>query len=325
MVTPATKNLISSLILILLALASSRAFAQDSGRMNNKKFIVIGDTQHISFWESLYWDFWTEANQVKTKMLLDEIAGREPGILVHLGDMIFDGSSEKDWKKFDLDNEEVFKRKIPYYPVFGNHEYLGSNEKVYKNFYKRFPHIRDKLWYGFIFEKIGFIMLNSNFEELEEWQAANQKKWYLRRIKEMEEDTAIAGIIVCAHYPPFTNSRVVNPSTTIREEYAPPFYNSGKGLFFFSGHSHSYEKFLINGKYFIVSGGGGGPRQKLNIDPESREYDDKYKGEKIRFLHFCEVHVGEEGLILTVIKLDKNEKFTIADRINVKYRINTPP
>ncbi|MHC1736899.1 MAG: metallophosphoesterase [Ignavibacteriaceae bacterium] len=279
----------------------------------------MGDTQHISFLESLYWGYWGESNQIKTMKILNEIARREPAFLVHLGDMIFDGSSEGDWKKFESDNEQIIKRNIPYYPIFGNHEYFGSNDKVYRNFYKRFPHIAGKLWYSFVREKIGFIMLNSNFEELEEREERGQKKWYLNKIKEMESDTLIKGIIVCSHYPPYTNSRIVNPSETIRREYAPPFYKSKKGVFFFSGHCHSYEKFFINGKYFIVSGGGGGPRQPLNTDPESREFDDKFRGEEIRFLHFCEVEIRESGMTLSVIRLEESWKFSVADIINYEF------
>jgi predicted phosphodiesterase len=55
----------------------------------------------------------------------------------------------------------------------------------------------------------------------------------------------------------------VHPNPKVKTFYADPFIEYSKASFFFSGHSHSYERFQIDGKFFIVSGGGGGPRHKV--------------------------------------------------------------
>jgi hypothetical protein len=279
------------------------------------KIDIIGDSQHLGFWESLYWDFWGENNIEKTKALFREIANRDPQMLVHLGDMTAKGASDDQWRNFDEDNKPVIDKKIPYYPLFGNHEYFGNEIKAYINYFLRFPHLKNKKWYSLYLKNTGLIMLNSNFDILPNKEGLEQNKWYLNELENMENNPGIKFICVFSHHPPYTNSKIVNPSEEIRNLYAVPFQKHKKTAFFFSGHCHSYEKFIENGKYFIVSGGGGGPRQKLNIDKNSRIFDDKYDGPTIRFFHFCELLIGKNDLDLKIIRLNDNGSFDSADEI----------
>ncbi|MFN8370847.1 MAG: hypothetical protein U0T83_09525 [Bacteriovoracaceae bacterium] len=41
----------------------------------------------------------------------------------------------------------------------------------------------------------------------------------------------------------------------------------------FAGHAHGYEHFKKEGRDFIVSGGGGGPRVKLKVETKARHQD----------------------------------------------------
>lgn len=307
---------IAKLLLITL-MFQSVSFSEEPVKSKTKKFIVIGDTQRIGFWESLYWDYWNEHNGWKTKTLFKEIAKREPNFIIHLGDLTKDGSCPKEWHEFDLDNKPVFEKKITYYPIFGNHEYWGSTSDLYENFYKRFSHLKGKKWYSFSYEQIGFILINSNFNILSDDENTEQKKWYLIQLEEMEKNDSIKKIIVAGHHPPFTNSTIVSPNADVLKYFANPFIRSEKGLFFFSGHCHSYERFERNGKIFIVSGGGGGPRQKLEIDKNKRVYNDLFDGKAIRFFHFCEVEILKDAIVLKVIKLNDKNSFSVAEELKL--------
>jgi 3',5'-cyclic AMP phosphodiesterase CpdA len=308
------KNIFFSPIILIVILFRSVNFSQETVPAQNHKFILVGDTQHIGFWESLYWDYWNEHNEKKTKLLLKEISNREPDFILHLGDMTKDGSKKSAWAEFDKDNKPIFEKKIPYYPVFGNHEYFGSSSNMYKNFYQRFPNLEGKKWYSFVYDKIGFILLNTNFGDLSKKDTMAQRLWYLKQLDEMENDESIKKIIVVSHHPPFTNSTIVSPNPEVLKYFANPFIRSNKGILFFSGHCHSYERFSVNGKIFIVSGGGGGPRQKLNIDKNERIYDDQFNGPALRFFHFCEIETSRDSLFFTVNKLKNDNSFTVTDR-----------
>jgi hypothetical protein len=69
----------------------------------------------------------------------------------------------------------------------------------------------------------------------------------------------------------------------------------------------------MDGKFFIVSGGGGGPRHKVSIDPEKRRYQDLFSGPELRFFHFCEIENGKEALFFKVLRLESDGTFTSVD------------
>ncbi len=322
------KNINPSLltkILLFAILLHTTSFSDEPLKDKNSRIIIIGDTQHIGFLESLYWDYWNEHNELKTKKILKEISKRDPSFVLHLGDLIYNGSCESEWKKFDEDNKPIFQKKIPYYPIFGNHEYFGFTSNLYDNFNKRFPHLNRKKWYSFVFEKIGFIMINTNFDNLSSEDTSAQRAWYLKQLREMEGNDSITNIIVAGHHPPFTNSKIVSPNRIVSRDYANPFIRNKKTSLFFSGHCHSYERFLRNGKYFIVSGGGGGPRQKLNIDVKSREFEDQFNGPAVRFLHFCEIEIKDDQLILNVVKLNNKWAFSVTEKLIIPRLKNYDP
>lgn len=272
------------------------------------RFIIVGDTQSTSHWE-----FWRERNDRERKLIVDEITKRDPAFVIHLGDLTTRGSSEKYWHQFDEMHKEFREKKIPYFPILGNHEFYGDDKKALENYFGRFPHLAKKRWYSFAWKNIGFVLLDSNFSNLTQEQVGEQSRWYLSELEKFQNDTEIDFIIVCSHQPPFTNSRVVRPSKEVQVNFATPFLQFQKTCLFFTGHSHSYERFQTNGKFFIVSGGGGGPRHKLMIDPRKQRSQDLFPGPERRFFHFCQIENRQETLVFTVVRLESDETFTSVD------------
>jgi len=273
-----------------------------------KHFILIGDTQGTSHWE-----FWREKNDRERRLIIGEITRREPAFVIHLGDLTTRGSSEKDWQEFDDMHRELCKKKIPYFPILGNHEFYGDNMKALRNYFERFPDLDKRRWYSFTWKNVGLILVDSNFSALTKEQIGGQSQWYLNELEKFEKMTGIEYIIVCCHEPPFTNSRVVSPNEKVKVYFADPFLRFQKAGLFFSGHSHSYERFQTGGKFFIVSGGGGGPRHKVIIDPRKRRYQDLFSAPELRFFHFCEIESRNDTLVFKVLRLESDETFTVVD------------
>ena len=279
---------------------------------NKNHFIIVGDTQGTSHWE-----FWRERNDKERKLIIDEITQREPAFVVHLGDLTTRGSSKKHWEQFDNFHKEFREKKMPYFPILGNHEFYGSDERSLQNYFGRFPHLSERRWYSFIWKNIGFILVDSNFSRLTMEEREQQRKWYIEELERFEKDEKIDYVIVCCHEPPFTNSRVVRPNEKVKTFFADPFLKYSKTSFFFSGHSHSYERFQIEGKSFVVSGGGGGPRHNLSINPEKRRYNDLFGGPELRFFHFVCLQIQGNTIIYNVYRLEPNETFTAIDPITI--------
>ncbi len=279
---------------------------------SKRHFILVGDTQRASHWE-----FWRERNDRERKQIIDEITRREPAFVVHLGDLTTRGSSEKDWQQFDDFHGRFREKRIPYFPVLGNHEFYGNDERALDCYFARFPHLAKKRWYSFTWKNVGLILLDSNFPTLRQAQIEKQAQWFLGELERMERHQRIDTIIVCCHEPPFTNSRVVDPNENSEKYFADPFLRFGKTSLFLSGHSHTYERFQRDGKFFIVSGGGGGPRHRVKRDPQKRLYQDLFAGPELRFFHFCEIEMSEGGFAYRVVRLESDGTFAIVDPLYV--------
>ena len=288
----------------------SAGFAEIDPQKNN--FVLLGDAQSTSHWE-----FWRERNDRERKLIIDEITRQDPAFVIHLGDLTTRGSSEKHWQQFDDYHRELREKGIPFFPVLGNHEFYGNNRKALKNYFERFPHLAQKRWYRFTWKNVGLIMIDSNFSTLTEGQVEQQSQWYLNELQRLEEDRGIDTIIVCCHGSPFTNSRVISPNKDVKIQFVDPFLQFQKSRLFFSGHSHSYERFQIKNKFFIVSGGGGGPRHKVYIYPITRPYPDLFPGPELRFFHFGEIERQDERLVFRVLRLEPDGTFTIAETLDI--------
>jgi predicted phosphodiesterase len=278
-------------------------------------FILVGDTQTTSHWE-----FWREKNNPERKLILDEIARRAPAFVIHLGDLTTRGSSKKHWQEFDDLHRAWREKKTPYFPILGNHDLYGNDEEALGHYFGRFPHLDRRRWYSFKWRNVGFLMVDSNFTALTEGQHELQVQWYWDELERFDREEGIDYIIVCCHEPPFTNSRVVAPNQMSKAYFADPFGRSRKTCLFFSGHSHTYERLQMEGKFFIVSGGGGGPRHKVSTDPKNRPYNDLFPGPELRFLHFCEVEMHDKVLTYRILRLEPNRTFTVVDPLAISRK-----
>ena len=277
--------------------------------------IFIGDTQGTGSFEKVF--LGREDNHDKTPLLIKEIARYKPACVLNLGDLVFRGTSRRQWEYFDAIHRPLREAGIPCFPIPGNHEYQCRPAKSFENYFARFPQLNGRKWYSFTFQKTGFVMLDGNLCDLRRAEKESQDIWYRQELRRMNGDPGILRIIVGCHFPPFTNSEIVHPDAGVETQFVPAFLDSPKAVVFFSGHCHSYEKFEKRGKYFIVSGGGGGPRQKLRTAGEGRRFNDLYDGGSLRFLHFCRMIIEPRRLVFQVVKLTEAGGFEPADTFEV--------
>src|SRR5712692_282783 len=234
------------------ALGISRPTYHDGAR-----FAVAGDGQRTSKLEAL-----REKNDPERRRILEGIAEAEPDLVAFTGDLVFDGGSDGHWAELDDLAAPIRSRNIPVIAAFGNHEYWGGRKPAEKNVFARFPVLERKHWYTVAFGPLHLVFLDSNETRLEktDWEA--QKKWYEETLDTADASADTRGVLVLLHHPPFTNSTVTGDEKHVQRTFLPAFLRAKKTLGMLSGHVHNYERFAKGGKMFIVSGGGGGPRQK---------------------------------------------------------------
>jgi len=276
-----------------------------STRQGIPVIVFVGDTQRTSVWERI---IGREQNDAQRQAVIERIAKENPALLIILGDLVFQGDDQHHWELFDEVAAPIRRQSIPVFPLPGNHEYFGDNRKGFDYFFARFPHLNRQLWNAVKFGSVAIILLDSNFDKMSRDLIDGQDEWYRTRLKEYQGDDRIKTVIVCCHHAPFTNSSVVSDDSAVQAHFVEPFKATPKAKVFFTGHCHSYERFAMFDKQFVVSGGGGGPRQELIVDRTKRRHEDQYNGGRIREFHFCKVTLEQDRLRVQMVRIDAGLK-----------------
>jgi hypothetical protein len=270
----------------------------------SRTVIVVGDTQETSWLEVIL-----EQNRKLRPTLLSEIARRGPDAVLHLGDLVTWGASGRHWARLDAELEPLRASGTPLLPVVGNHDRWPRQRAAEERLAERFQVLATTTWYSFRVQGVAFVALDSNFAPLGRDRNAAQLEWLDHTLAELEADPGVRAIIGYWHHAAWTNSRLVRPSSGVQELFLPRFAQASKAVAIFSGHCHGYERFEDRGLTLIVSGGGGGPRHRLAIDKRRR---DLFRGDAVRFLHFCELELGPE-LVVRVVRFRPDLGFDVAE------------
>jgi len=219
------------------------------------------DTQAPMWVETI----WLKAhkNKTATQKIFDDILQQRPSSLFILGDVVNLGYSNKQWRPMDNYLRDFRSNNIHVNAILGNHEVMGRAKKGQQKFQSRFPN-HSRTGYVQIIDSVAIILLNSNFKTLSKTENAQQISWYKSTLRKLDADSSVEFIITTCHHSPYTNSKVVKPCVAVQQKFVPPFLNSKKTRLFLSGHCHGFEHYQVEGKDFLVIGGGGGLQQPLN-------------------------------------------------------------
>jgi 3',5'-cyclic AMP phosphodiesterase CpdA len=264
------------------------------------RFVILGDVQPTSRLE-----FWRETNAEETRRIVAEIARRRPDFAVLLGDLVFRGSSARDWARFHELAAPLRKAKVPLFPILGNHEYWLSSRAALRNFFEEFPALAGRRWQMDRYGSLGLLFLDSNENELGRAAWKEQEAWLASALASLDEDTSVRGVLVFSHHPPYTNSTVTGDGVHVQRTFVPPFAAAKKTLALVSGHVHSFERFVRGGKTYLVAGGGGGPRARLAEGAARRHVDDAFGGAAVRPFHFLDGAVSDRGVDVEVAGVER--------------------
>ena len=263
----------------------------------SSRIAVVGDMQRTGAIE-----FWREKNHGASARIMRRVAAEQPTALILLGDMVWWGSSQDEWLRFDSIMLPIDRTRIPTYPILGNHEYLGDTAIGLQHVRDRFPSVQ--LDHDVrVIDSVAVVLLNTNVGSMTDSAALRQEQWLAYMLRRLDADAAIMHVVVCGHHPPFTNSRITRPSTQMQHRFLPHIQRAHKTSYWFAGHAHSYERFQIEGKQYIVAGGGGAPRQRVRLATEGARFADMYDGPALRPLHYLMLERRGRALTCTMYPL----------------------
>lgn len=283
-----------------------------SENLNPKTIAIVGDVQRTSLAEL---SFMGRGQYDKEReAILSAIGDDKPEMVLMLGDQVVTGDDEAQWSYFDSCMSKINEQSIPVHSLMGNHDYGENPTRCLRNYTDRFPH-QDG---GHSLVRLGplaLVSVNTNFDQIRSSDIRKQEEQYSTWIKELDADPSVRGIIVASHHPPYTNSDL-GANREVIEMFAKPFLAARKTRLYFSGHVHSYERFVAGDKMFVTSGGGGGPRRVVDNSSSRPFQNDAYRTGTLRPFHYIRLKIGEDELKGEVVMLQK-DKFRVGDRFAV--------
>jgi len=288
------------------------------GKPTRVKIAFVGDLQRTSGLE-----LWREQNDAERPLIIDHIAANHPSLVVMLGDLVFDGSSECQWAAFDELVAPLRLARVPCVTAIGNHDLWSGGRDNLDFVFQRFPLLHRSTYRLISMGEVAVVVLDSNHDEMpaETWEA--QKSWFAATLCAIDANPAIRAAVVALHHPPYANSTVTDDDPVIGAELFPMFVARHKTVAMLAGHVHTYEHFDHHGKHLLVSGGGGGPRVTLTTgaDPDHQDlFDELFPPPFRRPFHVVWLESGPDGLAFGVMGLPKGEQaFRLIDSFTVPW------
>jgi hypothetical protein len=242
----------------------------------------------------------------QTRELIELMSSYDLEFVLHTGDAVYKANEQsgpaeayatKYFKMF-----APLMHKGPIFPILGNHDFDRPALSDGRPFFVRaFPVLTDPsvpdnalgTWYAFVRSGIQFLMLDSNAFHGGGGRA-EQTAWLEERLA----DPSYRFSIPVFHTPPYTSGLHQNDGQALRFDWTPLFESAGTPLVL-SGHDHNYERILLDGVTYLVSGGGS---SVLYRETERAEGSQAFH----RKMHFVLVEAYQDRIELTAIDIGGN-------------------
>jgi hypothetical protein len=234
---------------------------------DDMRFVVYGDSRGG-------WDNWAS-----TKIVAQAIEAIHPPFVISTGDLVDNGRNADDW--VDFFTASPFVHNSTFYPVLGNHE---SYSKLYFSY---FSLSHNERWYSFDDGPVHFIGLDSNPRNA---YRLVQLIWLVHDLRTNSQPFTI----VFFHHPLYSSGPHGN-ATLLRMIWKPIFEHFTVDIVF-NGHDHDYERSVVNGIPYVVTGGGGAPLYDVGHSPWTLYSEKTY--------HYCLLTANSSLLTFEAIKPD---------------------
>jgi len=242
------------------------------------------------------------ANPTVRQTLVHEIAGINPAFICFSGDIVYNGYDANDWKIWDSETSVWRDKKIPVYPVLGNHDLHGDEKAALANYFQRFPDLKQSRYYSVRAANALLLMLDSSLDE----NSGPQGQWLTHALDTLPSDVDF--VFLMLHHPPYTSSSDAkkfggghsarHPEQEMAKMLEARQPNMRARIVVFSGHVHNYERHEHGGVTYFVSGGAG-----AHAYPIERAPGDPFQSKEINY-HYLLVEVDRAHLKITMNRLD---------------------
>jgi 3',5'-cyclic AMP phosphodiesterase CpdA len=203
--------------------------------------------------------------------------------------MIVTPGNKQEWAKFWEMSKPI---KAPYFLTVGNHDAhakMPRSEKIYK---EEVDLPGNELYYSFTAGNSLFIVLDSSLDDQEKRIIGEQFKW----LEAVLVNSTKKHKFVFLHHPLYSDLGKGHHAHDSLDKY-PESRDKLQALFtkykvdaVFAGHEHYYERRIVDGVLYIITGGGGAPIYDMEA----------YGG----FNHFVQVTVNRDKVSGEVVDVN---------------------
>lgn len=228
----------------------------------------------------------------------------QPAFVLATGDAVASGSvRQSDWLEQFFEPADSLLRKSWFVVTRGNHDEKSRLLSLHFEAPGGGP-VRD--YYSFDWGPVHVTTINTN----KDFQPGSEQYQFL------EQDLAHSSRpfkVFFGHHPVYSSG--LHGSTKKMQTYLQPLFEKNGVQVVFAGHDHDYERTIVNGITYIVSGGGGAPLHGQNDsrrNPEGSVFIKKH--------NFVQVDFAPDTLTLTAWALDGDGVAAIVDEAVVTKR-----
>lgn len=211
---------------------------------------------------------------------------------LHVGDVSQSDGEEYDNIFFKPYEEFVANNNV--YTCIGNHDTYFDNAATYLNdfYYSLDPKISER-YFSFKRGKGFFISIDSNID----YTKGSDQYNFIKSELESDDCQSSKWRFVFFHHPPYCELwDSWGGEEKVRQHLIPLFENNGVDIVF-NGHTHGYERGLLNGIFYVITGGGGG-----DLDYYARDWD--HISKSLSTHHYTKVEIQENTLKLRAINVE---------------------
>src|SRR5580704_3637901 len=302
-------------LLLLSGAAAGQVLSEDGptfrfadNQLSSQTLIAYGDQR-----------FTDPANVTATdprvrKWLAGKIAEAHPAAIVLNGDVPLAGNVPNDYAVFKAETKPWRDAGIHVFPALGNHEFAGGTpEQGLESWWTAFPEVRNRRWYSAqLGSRVYVLALDSDTSLL---PGSDQANWIQKQVEDLPP--SIDFVIVSMHHPPVADIQThievdhnPRPNEIALRDYLSKAARASHASFLVSaGHIHNYERAVVEGVTYLVSGGGGAPPYFVE-----RTREDLYKSMLFPNYHYVKLTVEKDRLHAAMYRVENPE----IEKLNVE-------
>jgi len=242
------------------------------------------------------------------------MASDRPAFVLVPGNAIGTGAPEAAWEAFDGRAAPLVESGAAVFPAPGPLDLAAGDTDRLRSWGARFPWAAKRSWYSVRVRNVLIVALDTNGEALGRARKA-QEDWLERELASASREAGVNFVFVLLPRGPVSNGPA-RPRDVSLERLAALLASCPKARVVFSGVEGAYQRIRHADRWWITTGGGGGPRTEVFPEPERRRFLDAFEGGRIRPFHYVRVRVEETRFTLEMLALDERTgAFAPADRL----------